>query len=103
MEEKKDIFERLKNGEAVSMFEEEFGAAVRHMDVTRKLCFKINHTVPDLNELRPMFGEMLNAPLPEGTNIIPPVQIDLGKQMTLGKKCIYQSQLNLYVSRRHHH
>nr|WP_326493206.1 DapH/DapD/GlmU-related protein [Clostridium estertheticum] len=85
MEQKKNVFERLKNGEAVSMYEEEYMEAISHMDVTRRLCFKINNTVPDFDELRPLFGEMLEAPLQEGTNIISPIQIDFGKQMTLGK------------------
>jgi acetyltransferase-like isoleucine patch superfamily enzyme len=85
MIQQRDVFERLKSGEAVNMFEEEYGAAIQHMDVTRKLCFKINHTIPELNELLPLFGEMLEAPLQEGTVIIPPVHIDFGRQMSLGK------------------
>lgn len=84
MKSKKNIFERLINGDAVNMFEEEYGEAVLHMDITRKLCFKINHTEPDLGKLHPLLGEMLEKPLSEGTFIVPPIQIDFGKQMKIG-------------------
>jgi hypothetical protein len=45
MEQKKDVFEKLKNAEAVSMLSEEYAAAIQHMDVTRKLCFMFPQTM----------------------------------------------------------
>lgn len=85
MKEQNDIFTRLRNGDKVSMMEKDYIKAIEHMDVTRKLCFKINHTFPELADLRPLFDEMLETKIHEGTYIIPPVQIDFGKQMTIGK------------------
>lgn len=82
---KKDVFARLKSGEAVNMMEDDYKPAIQHMDVTRKLCFKINSAVPDLENLQPLFAEMLEKKLPKGTYIIPPIQIDFARQMTLGE------------------
>lgn len=80
-----DVFAKLKAGFPVDMFSEEYMPAVKHMEKTISLCFKINHTEPDLDVLRPMFADMLEHPLEEGSCIFPPVQIDYGKQMTIGK------------------
>ena len=84
MEAKKNIFERLRNGDPVNMFEEEYGEAILHMNKTQMLCFKINHTEPDFNTLKPLFDEMLTEPLKEATYILPPLQIDFGRQMKIG-------------------
>lgn len=92
MEEKRDVFTRLKNGEKVSMKEKEYEAAIEHMDATRKLCFEINNTFTKLVEHNPLFEEVFQAKL-EGVNIIPPVQIDFGKQITMGKNIFINHSL----------
>lgn len=85
MKEQNDIFTRLRNSEKISMRDEVYMEAIEHMDVTRKLCFKINHTFPELSELRPLIDEMLLTKTHEGTYIIPPMEIDFGKQIFLRK------------------
>ncbi|BCN31054.1 sugar O-acetyltransferase [Anaeromicropila herbilytica] len=81
-----DIFEQLKNGEPVEMMSESYLPAIEHMNRTRKLCFKINHTEPDSMELPQLFEQMFMEPLPENTYIVPPLEIDFGKQIKLGKQ-----------------
>ncbi len=82
---KKNIFERLAASEPIDMRDPDFLPAITQMDKTRKLCFKINHTYPDGELLRPMMEEMLEQRLEEGTNLLSPIQIDFGNQMHLGK------------------
>ena len=82
----KDIFSRLRAGDAVSMTEPGYQEAIQHLLDTQKLCFTINQTIPDPKVLRPMFAKMLGQDLPAGTNIMTPVQIDFGCQMKLGKQ-----------------
>lgn len=92
MEGKRDIFEKLKNGEKVNMLDKEYIVAVEHMDVTRELCFKINNTFTKISEINPLFEELFQTKL-EGVNIIAPVQIDFGKQITLGKNIFINHSL----------
>ncbi len=82
-----DVFEKLKNGEKVDMYSEEYIPAVEHMQKTRSVCFNINNIPPDMEKERMpgLLEELFEAPLKEGTNILPPVMIDYGKQMKLGK------------------
>lgn len=93
MEEKRDVFTRLKNGEKVSMAEKEYEAAIEHMDSTRKLCFEINNTFTKILELNPLFHEVFQTKLHEGVHIVPPVQIDFGKQITIGKNVFINHSL----------
>lgn len=82
---KTDIFSRLRMGEPVDMLDTSYMPAVEHMDVTRKLCQRINQAEPDFESLRPLFEQMLNAPLPDRTYVMPPLQIDFGCQMQIGR------------------
>lgn len=93
MEHQNDIFIKLKQGLPVNMLDGEYQAAIRHMKQTIKQCFRINHAEPDLETIRPMFGEMLGTPLEENTCLFPPVQIDFGKQMKIGKRVIINHDL----------
>lgn len=88
-----DIFVKLKQGIPVNMLDEEYQTAVRYMEQTIKRCFRINQAEPDLEVLRPLFGEMLGTPLKEATCIFPPLQIDFGRQMEIGERVIINHDL----------
>lgn len=80
-----EVFVRLRMGAAVDMLDVSYIPAIKHMDATRKLCHRINMSEPDIELLRPLIGKMLTVPLPEGTYITPPMQIDFGCQMQVGR------------------
>lgn len=86
--QEKDIFAKLKEGQAVNMLDPEYSVAVQHMTKTNKLCFRINQTEPGTADIPLLINEMLEAPLKEGTFIFSPLQIDFGKQMQIGRNVI---------------
>lgn len=50
-----------------------------------KICFRINTTEPDMDKIRPLENELFNDGLDATSYIMPPMQIDFGCQMKLGK------------------
>jgi len=86
MEDNKNVFERLILGEPVNMMDESFMPAVEHMDVTRKNCFKINQTEPDMAVITPMIAQLFEEAKGDMPTMIPPFQIDFAKQFTFGKQ-----------------
>ena len=89
----KDVFEELKAGEPVDMMSETYLPAIEHMTQTRKLCFRINQSEPDSPELPELLGQMLTQPLPEATFLTPPLQIDYGRQITVGRQVFINHSL----------
>jgi len=85
MDKKKSVFERLRSGEPVNMFEPDYVSAIEEMNRTRMAIFKINQTEPDYIKIHKMFDQLLNEPMDETTNITTPVQIDFANQIKLGK------------------
>lgn len=83
-----DIFEKLKAGESVDMHSKEYIPAIQHMQKTRSLCFRVNNIPPEneSRELKKLYEDMFEAPIDEKTNILPPVMIDYGKQMSVGRQ-----------------
>ncbi len=82
-----NIFERLKSGEPIHMIEEPDYHAVAHkeMDRCRKLCFKINHTLPEHSEIYPIEKKLFTTGLSEKSYFTPPFQVDYACQMTIGE------------------
>lgn len=85
----KNVFELLKKGEAVNMMEASYQPAVQHMDVTRRRCFKINHTEPDMEVIAPMAAELFEEAEGEIPAMIPPFEIDFAKQFTFGREVFF--------------
>ena len=88
--EMKDIYERLRNGEPVDMSTDADYRTVVLPEMVRcqGLCQKINQSEPpDLMKLHehPLVDELFKARLPQTSNIMPPMQIDIGEQMTIGE------------------
>ncbi len=82
-----DIFERLKSGEPIHMINvpEYHAVAHKEMDRCRKLCFQINHTIPDRAEIQPLEKELFSAGLSEKSYFTPPFQVDYANQVTVGE------------------
>lgn len=82
----KNIFDLLKAGKAVNMLDESYLPAVHHMDMTRKRCFHINHTEPDMKKIAPMLAELFEEAKGEIPTMIPPFEVDFAKQFTFGNQ-----------------
>ena len=63
----------------------EYAAAINEMLRSNKICFRINTVEPDMEKIRPMENELLNGGLDATSYIMPPLQIDFGCQMKVGK------------------
>ncbi len=93
--EKKNVFERLRAGEPVNMFEPAYGAAVEEMNRTRMAIFDINRMRPDYIKVHDAFDHLFNEPMDETTNITTPCQIDFANQVKLGKHVFINHSLTL--------
>ena len=89
--EKKDLYERMRNGEPVNMLDPDYSVAIDDMETTRRLSFAVNNifhenVFQNKNEIRPLFSELIGAPVADSTTIMPPFYIDFGKNIKLGKQ-----------------
>ena len=85
----KDIYERLRSGEPVDMSTDADYRTIVIPEMVRcqGLCRKINQSEPDLTKLHehPLADELFKGGLPQTSNIMPPMQIDIGEQMSIGE------------------
>lgn len=79
-----NVFTKLRNGEPVNMLDAEFEPAIAYMNETRILCQRINLCGHDAIAMQPLINKMLNRPLQNGTVIIPPLQVDFGRNVLIG-------------------
>ncbi len=79
------IFEKLRSGADVDMATPEYSEAINEMGRCNKICFHINTTEPDMEKIRLMEEELFNGGLDQTSYIMPPLQIDFGRQMKIGK------------------
>ncbi|WP_243350231.1 sugar O-acetyltransferase [Parabacteroides sp. FAFU027] len=84
--EKQDVYERLKSGEPLNMYDPDFALAITDMVNARRVLHKINNEFHELDELPSLFEELLGEPFQERTVIMPPFYIDFGSQLKLGKQ-----------------
>jgi hypothetical protein len=54
-----NIFDKLRNGVPVNMMDDEYMPVIEYMQQTNLLNFRINNTVPTMNNLRPLEEEIL--------------------------------------------
>lgn len=81
-----NIFEQLHSGADVDMATPEYAEAIQEMTRCNKICFHINTTEPDMDKIRPMEEQLFGAAGVDSTSyIMPPLQIDFGCQMRIGK------------------
>lgn len=59
-----------------------------------ELCFKINHTMPGTDECKALIDELFNHSLGENAVINPPVFVNLGKNVKIGKNVVIMNGLN---------
>lgn len=80
-----NIFKQLSSGADVDMATPEYAEAIKEMGRCNKICFRINNTEPDMEKIRKLENELFNGGLDARSYIMPPMQIDFGCQMKIGK------------------
>ena len=80
-----DIFEQLRSGADVDMATPEYAEAIKHMTDCANICFKINTTAPQPEQIRPLEEQLFGGNLDQTSYLMPPLQIDFACQMKIGK------------------
>ena len=96
-----DIFKQLSSGADVDMAKPEYAEAIKEMGRCSQICFRINTTEPDMETIRPLEGTLFDGGLDSTSYIMPPMQIDFGCQMKIGKgisKTVWCCDASLYTS-----
>ena len=80
-----DIFKQFSSGTDVDMAKPEYAKAIKEMGRCSHICFRINTTKPDMETIRPLEETLFDGGLDATSYIMPPMQIDFGCQMKIGK------------------
>ena len=88
-----DIFRQLSSGSDVNMAMPEYAEAIKEMGRCNRICFRINTTEPDMEKIHPMENELFNGGLDVTSYIMPPMQIDFGCQIKIGKRVFVNHSL----------
>ena len=89
------VFEKLKRGEPVDMFSEEYTPAVEELNRSAHLCWQMTQTEPTMVNIRPLLNELLFNQLPGSSYIMPPMQIDFGMQVSIAEHVFINHSLTL--------
>ena len=79
-----NVFEKIRNGQAVKMHSEEYRPCVEELHRSYKVLHKLNSAEPLSEEQTNAFTELFGKKL-DSVGIFTPVQIDFPKQMRFGK------------------
>lgn len=85
-----DIFEKDLSGAMVSPHEEGYDLLIADIFKTMKTADIMNDGHKEQPEVHRFMGEILGKPLDESTTVLPPLYIDYGKPVTIGKRCFIQ-------------
>jgi acetyltransferase-like isoleucine patch superfamily enzyme len=88
-----NIFDKLRNGVPVNMMDDEYMPVIEYMQQTNLLNFRINNTVPTMNNLRPLEKKFFEGNIDETSFITPPFHIDFPNQMKIGKRVFVNHSL----------
>ena len=86
----KNIFEKDLSGEMVSPNEPGYEALINDIFATIKTATEMNTGYRTAEEVHEYMGQILGKPLEESTTVLPPLYIDYGKPVTIGKGCFIQ-------------
>lgn len=79
------IFEQLRSGVDVDMATPEYAEAIKHMTDCANICFKINTTAPQPEQIRLLEEQLFDGNLDQTSYLMPPLQVDFACQMKIGK------------------
>ena len=86
----KNIFEKDLSGEMVSPNELGYEALISDIFATIKTATEMNTGYRTSEEVREYMKQILGKPLEKSTTVLPPLYIDYGKPITIGKGCFIQ-------------
>ena len=81
----KNIFEKDLSGEMVSPDEPGYEALISDIFATIETATKMNTGYRTPEEVHEYMGRILGKPLEESTTVLPPLYIDYGKPVTIGR------------------
>lgn len=81
----KNIFEKDLSGEMVSPNEPGYEALISDIFATIKTATEMNTGYRTSEEVREYMKRILGKPLEKSTTVLPPLYIDYGKPITIGK------------------
>lgn len=85
-----DIFAKDLNGEMVSPNDAGYEELIADIFATMKTATEINTGYHTPEEVHEYMGRILGKPLDKSTTVLPPLYIDYGKPVTIGKECFIQ-------------
>ena len=86
----KTIFEKDLSGEIVSPNEPGYEALITDIFATIRTATEMNTGYHTPEEVHEYMGRILGKPLEESTTVLPPLYIDYGQPVTIGKGCFIQ-------------
>ena len=92
-----NVFEEMRQGKAYDIFDEAYQEQVHgEIDRCNYLCQQINQCdTRKKDEIRAMEQELVGRQLEEGTYLTPPLQIDCGSRVILGKNVFANHNLTM--------
>lgn len=85
-----EIFDRDVRGEMVSPNDPGYELLITDIFDTMKIATEMNTGYRTPEEVHEFMGRILDKPLDETTTVLPPLYIDYGKPVTIGKRCFIQ-------------
>ena len=85
-----EIFDRDLRGEMVSPNDSGYELLITDIFDTMKTATEMNTGYRTPEEVHEFMGRILDKPLDESTTVLPPLYIDYGKPVTIGKRCFIQ-------------
>lgn len=85
-----EIFDRDVRGEMVSPNDPGYDLLITDIFDTMKTATEMNTGYRTPEEVHEFMGRILDKPLDESTTVLPPLYIDYGKPVTIGKRCFIQ-------------
>lgn len=85
-----DIFAKDLNGEMVSPNDAGYEELIADIFTTMKTATEMNTGYRTPEEVHEFMGRILGKPLDGSTTVLPPLYIDYGKPVTIGKGCFIQ-------------
>ncbi len=81
-----NIFEKIRSGEPVDMYSEEYAPCIAELQRTYIALHHLNQAEPLSEEQNKAFSELFEGNYPEGLGLLTPVQTDFPKQIIFGKQ-----------------
>lgn len=85
-----EIFDRDVRGEMVSPNDQSYDLLIADIFDTMKTATEMNTGYRTPEEIHEFMGRILDKPLDESTTVLPPLYIDYGKPVSIGKRCFIQ-------------